>query len=118
MSLIHCPECGREISDKANNCPNCGYPIASIPDIHQLSSEYEQKRKEKSEENIIKILIASGVVIFLVIMIGLSYYHSGDSKRAQKRQKDSVEELDKTAKEIESLEDALQENQRQIDLYK
>lgn len=51
-------------------------------------------------------------------MIGLSYYHSGDSKRAQKRLKDSVEELDKTAKEIESLENALQENQRQIDLYK
>ena len=26
--LIKCPECGREISDKADNCPNCGYPIS------------------------------------------------------------------------------------------
>lgn len=25
MALIKCPECGREISDKANSCPNCGY---------------------------------------------------------------------------------------------
>jgi hypothetical protein len=25
MALIKCPECGREISDKAPNCPNCGY---------------------------------------------------------------------------------------------
>lgn len=27
MALIKCSECGREISDKAKNCPNCGCPI-------------------------------------------------------------------------------------------
>lgn len=27
MPLIECPECGKKISDKAINCPNCGYPI-------------------------------------------------------------------------------------------
>ena len=27
MALIKCPECGKEISDMANSCPNCGYPI-------------------------------------------------------------------------------------------
>ena len=27
MALINCPECGREISDKAVSCPHCGYPI-------------------------------------------------------------------------------------------
>lgn len=26
MSLITCPECGREISDKASSCPGCGCP--------------------------------------------------------------------------------------------
>ena len=25
--LINCSECGRKISDKAQNCPNCGAPI-------------------------------------------------------------------------------------------
>lgn len=30
MALIKCPECGKEISDKANSCPNCGYPIESL----------------------------------------------------------------------------------------
>lgn len=25
MALIKCPECGKEISDTAENCPNCGY---------------------------------------------------------------------------------------------
>ena len=25
LALIKCPECGKEISDNATNCPNCGY---------------------------------------------------------------------------------------------
>lgn len=28
MSLIKCPECGAEVSDKADVCVKCGYPIA------------------------------------------------------------------------------------------
>lgn len=27
MSLVKCPECGKEISDKAKECIHCGYPI-------------------------------------------------------------------------------------------
>lgn len=27
MSLIKCPECGKEISSTVNNCPHCGYVI-------------------------------------------------------------------------------------------
>ena len=27
MALIECPECGKEISDKADSCPQCGCPI-------------------------------------------------------------------------------------------
>lgn len=30
MSLIKCPECGKEISDKAISCPMCGYPTKEI----------------------------------------------------------------------------------------
>ncbi len=28
MALIKCEECGKEISDKAVSCPNCGCPIS------------------------------------------------------------------------------------------
>lgn len=27
MALIKCPECGKEVSDKAAACPNCGFPV-------------------------------------------------------------------------------------------
>lgn len=30
MALIKCPECGKEISDKAEQCIHCGYPISKI----------------------------------------------------------------------------------------
>lgn len=30
MALIKCPECGKDVSDKAKSCPVCGYPIESI----------------------------------------------------------------------------------------
>lgn len=31
--IINCPECGKEISDKASSCPNCGYPINGNKEI-------------------------------------------------------------------------------------
>lgn len=30
MPLINCPECGKQVSDKAPTCPNCGFPLNSI----------------------------------------------------------------------------------------
>lgn len=33
MALIKCPECGKEVSDKAISCPNCGCPIASSDNL-------------------------------------------------------------------------------------
>lgn len=30
MALIKCNECGREISDKAQNCPGCGSPVETL----------------------------------------------------------------------------------------
>ena len=29
MGLINCPECSREVSDRAASCPQCGSPIAA-----------------------------------------------------------------------------------------
>lgn len=32
MALINCEDCGREVSDRAPACPNCGAPVAMAPD--------------------------------------------------------------------------------------
>lgn len=41
MALIECPECGKEISDKAESCPHCGFSISKT-----LSHEREKYRAE------------------------------------------------------------------------
>ena len=30
MALIKCPECSKEISNKANSCPHCGCPLSEL----------------------------------------------------------------------------------------
>lgn len=41
MALIKCPECGREISERAKSCPNCGCPIeAPQEDAHSENSSF------------------------------------------------------------------------------
>lgn len=35
MALIKCPECSREISDRATACPHCGVPLASSGETDQ-----------------------------------------------------------------------------------
>ncbi|MCC8098701.1 MAG: hypothetical protein LIO78_01360 [Clostridiales bacterium] len=30
MALINCPECGKQISDKAANCIHCGFPLSDL----------------------------------------------------------------------------------------
>ena len=47
MALIKCPDCGKQVSDKAGSCPNCGCPIANMPPtgkIRCLSADRHVKR--------------------------------------------------------------------------
>lgn len=30
MALITCPECGQSVSDHADACPKCGYPVGAM----------------------------------------------------------------------------------------
>lgn len=36
MALIECPECGKQVSDKAGSCPNCGCPIEDLSTSGQV----------------------------------------------------------------------------------
>lgn len=43
MSMIICNECGKEVSDKAQSCPNCGNPINMVP-IQPQSQKFAKKQ--------------------------------------------------------------------------
>jgi hypothetical protein len=48
MALFRCPDCFKEISDKAFSCINCGYPIKSAND---LSANVIQQRSVNHSNN-------------------------------------------------------------------
>lgn len=50
MALITCPECGKQISDKAYTCPNCGLPLSQDTQVVVLEDKQEEN---KSAEQLI-----------------------------------------------------------------
>lgn len=61
MSLIHCPECNHEVSDKANSCPNCGYPV--------LDNIHIKKQSNISLDKIIVFVLLGLIIILLAVIL-------------------------------------------------
>lgn len=62
MALIKCKECGKEISDKAVTCPNCGTPVSNVQNnISQPSSNQPNKNS------------SLGVVALILSIIGCTF---------------------------------------------
>ena len=47
MALIKCPECEKEVSDKASACPHCGCPLTSDDQLKEMTSENQQVKECK-----------------------------------------------------------------------
>lgn len=69
MTLIKCKECGKEISDKANVCPNCDCPIEkqNIESTSNTSKQLVINQAEKKSVKKVIIIIAALAVIGIVI---------------------------------------------------
>ena len=72
MALIKCPECGKEISDKAGACPHCGCPIGNTTQPIQSNDGKSNKGSKK--------IIIGGVVVIAIAGIG---YYFGIAKPQQ-----------------------------------
>ena len=117
MALIKCPECGKEISDKADICVNCGMKIAEIENLHEVSQKKEHEilqEQNNKTKSIIGVIIAIIVIVFFVCLI---WYQSTADERARQRLQNSIDELEQTQKEIDDLEQQLDYNNQLIDLY-
>ena len=79
MALIKCPECGKEVSDKATSCPQCGFPLSaaiSSPSLGHPSPSPSNPPATKKDglKRVLRVLIPSAisisfVLIFLVLCI-------------------------------------------------
>ncbi|GHT51473.1 hypothetical protein AGMMS49982_09000 [Bacteroidia bacterium] len=59
MALINCPECGKQVSDKARKCPQCGCPIRDTVDDGQVSNATTQIENESPKASLGERLGAS-----------------------------------------------------------
>jgi len=70
MALIKCPECGTEISDKAEKCPKCAFPIKPETNTSPKKSDSKPEIIVKSKEGcFLKTLNFGCAVIGLIIVI-------------------------------------------------
>ena len=53
MGLIKCPECGKEISDKADVCIGCGFPIKKYVENRENYSESKNEEQTTVDDGII-----------------------------------------------------------------
>lgn len=69
MALIKCPECGKEVSNSAKLCPNCGFPIAqrsTTPEPQYKPQTTATKKKKKgSFSNYLALVCAIFIVVYL-----------------------------------------------------
>jgi len=75
MALINCSECGKEISSKADKCPNCGNPVNKsgvIPSSYQSTSDIHGKNEGCFMQTlnlgcVITVAIIGGIVLLILI---------------------------------------------------
>ena len=87
MALIKCPECGKEISDRAKKCPNCGFPIKR-KNVRTL------KKKKKSKS--IFIIFTLTILFFIVGGIGGKFFFDvniGIQKLVENDKKTDIEPI-------------------------
>ena len=75
MALIKCPECGREISDKAASCPGCGCPSSewqpkSLPSSLRVGQHFRMG-SWGGEPIEWRVLQASGSRAYVISVCGL-----------------------------------------------
>lgn len=80
MALIICPECGKQVSNRALSCPNCGYPITpSLENDNNSHTSSHKQIKKKRKRPILLIVI----IISIMIAITIVFYQSVLSPEAK-----------------------------------
>lgn len=109
MALINCEECGKEISDKAETCPNCGYK--NKPQKSDIKEDIvKEKPKTKSnKKKFIIILIISVLVIALVVGLVIFFIQKNDDDSSSSS--DKQEFADTALSIVKAAETAYVDNQ-------
>ena len=84
MALIKCAECGKQISDAAASCPNCGAPVTqeSIRQGQELMQEQIRRENSFTHIDLGGVAMIMAIVFPLVgFILGIVAISKGMTKR-------------------------------------
>jgi TM2 domain-containing membrane protein YozV len=81
MALINCPECNKQISDKATACPSCGCPLGSknsgfSVDNAKLAAAGPGSASGPQQVSVVKTAKSRGIYIILGLFFGFLGIHN------------------------------------------
>ena len=68
MALVACPECAREVSDKAQNCPGCGVSISDAKETAAAGARLHTVQETSKRLKLHQLLSIAALVIGAVWM--------------------------------------------------
>ena len=77
MSLIKCPECGKEISDLAASCPHCGCPVNTNATTQAVTQQTAVSSSAKKGASITIILVSITILILTGAAIWFLFFRGG-----------------------------------------
>jgi uncharacterized membrane protein YvbJ len=85
MALIACPECGHQVSDQADSCPSCAFPLRGRSrggDPGTASDDYQRVRPVQTIEQTGKPFKSMQLFGCLSIIVGIIVLTFGGGKFA------------------------------------
>lgn len=87
MALVKCPECGKKVSDKAEYCINCGYPMhheikhTILPTSDDQINQQADVQMSQKKRN----LIILSIVTIVALIIGILVWQDQSEKTKMKQ---------------------------------
>lgn len=128
MSLIICPECGQQVSDKAEICPHCGIKIAgyvNIPPTPQQDANMHTAENNaaapqpapKKGKKSAKLIAVSFILALAICGITYYFYNNAQTKKEQEDYSFAMTSTDPTVMQmyLSRYADAPQEHRDSVE---
>lgn len=112
MALIVCPECNKQISDQAEACPHCGYPLSK--GIVTRYTKPDPAELKKKRDKIITVVCVFVIILGLAVMATCLLILKRNNDAAKAAHQESVRQ---ESIRQESIEQSKAEEAARIEAY-
>lgn len=102
MALINCPQCGKQVSDKALKCPHCGLDM-SVPYEPQKPQPQKVEENTKKPRKVLPIFLTGmGCMALVVFLLWLFVFKDNNVEEQKHVVPETISKVDKPQSKKES----------------